>query len=82
MASGLPVIVTRNTGAADLIQDGKNGYVVPAGDPDAIRDRLAHLAAHPALLREIGCAARETMAASGGGELRDGYAAALEALAS
>ena len=63
MASGIPVIVTRYAGAADLVTDGENGYIVPPRDPEAIRDRLAHMAAHPALVREMGRAARETMQA-------------------
>jgi glycosyltransferase involved in cell wall biosynthesis len=81
MASGIPVIVTRNTGSADLVVDGKNGYVVPARDPEAIRDRLAHLASHPAVTREMGRAARETMRSRSSDELRRHYAGALEALA-
>ncbi len=82
MASGLPVIVTRNTGAADLVEDGKSGYVVPPRDPEAIRDRLAHLATHPALVREMGQAARAAMRSRSRNELRRDYAGALEALAS
>jgi glycosyltransferase involved in cell wall biosynthesis len=35
MACGLPVITTRNTGAADLIQPGVNGEMVPIRDPAA-----------------------------------------------
>lgn len=61
MASGIPVIVTRSTGAAELVEDGKNGYVVPAGDRDAIADRLRHLAMNPELVRRMGEAARESM---------------------
>jgi glycosyltransferase involved in cell wall biosynthesis len=81
MASGIPVIVTRNTGAADLVVDGKNGYVVPVCNSEAIRERLAHLAAHPALLKEMGRQARETMRSRNGDEWRT-YAVALERLAS
>jgi glycosyltransferase involved in cell wall biosynthesis len=81
MASGIPVIVTRNAGAADLVTDGVNGYVVPARDPEAIRERLAHLVAHPALLRKMGHAARESMRVRNGDEWRN-YATALERLAS
>ncbi|MGA3165449.1 MAG: glycosyltransferase family 4 protein [Terriglobia bacterium] len=37
LACGLPVIATRKVGAAwDLIQDGKNGYVVPENDAAAL----------------------------------------------
>jgi glycosyltransferase involved in cell wall biosynthesis len=60
MASGLPVIVTRNAGASDLVVNGHNGYIVDAGDSDALRDRLLHLALYPSLLRELGQAARAT----------------------
>jgi glycosyltransferase involved in cell wall biosynthesis len=79
MASGIPVIVTRNAGAADLVEDGKNGYVVPAGDPESIRDRLAHLAAHPELMEKMGRAARQTMLERHDDEWRK-YADALEQL--
>lgn len=61
MASGLPVIVTKNTGAADLVHDGVNGYVIAPGDIDAITSRLVHLAQHPALVREMGKKAREAI---------------------
>jgi len=42
--------------------DGVNGYVVPPRDPRAICDRLDFLMSRPALVREMGKAARETMA--------------------
>jgi alpha-maltose-1-phosphate synthase len=81
MASGLPVIVTSRTGAADLIVDGENGYIVPPADIDAIRDRLAHLASHPALLREMGHAARETASSLTFEKFRGRYVSCLQALA-
>jgi glycosyltransferase involved in cell wall biosynthesis len=62
MASGIPVITTPNTGASQMIEDGKNGYIVPAADPDSIADRLRHLESHPELLPEMGRAARESAA--------------------
>jgi len=80
LASGVPVIVTRNTGAADLVVDGMNGYVVAPRDAEAIRDRLAHLAAHPALLRSMGQAARASMQSHRDGDIATGYARSLEAL--
>ena len=61
MASGIPVIVTRTTGATELVIDGKNGYVVPPRDSEAILERLNHLANSPSLLREMGRAARQTV---------------------
>jgi glycosyltransferase involved in cell wall biosynthesis len=47
MASGVPVIVSENTGAADTIEDGESGYVVPIRDADAIAERLLFLYEHP-----------------------------------
>ena len=38
MASGLPVICSANSGVADLIQDGVNGFVVETGDAGELRD--------------------------------------------
>ncbi|MCI0673257.1 MAG: glycosyltransferase, partial [Myxococcaceae bacterium] len=61
MASGVPVIVSDNTGAADLVQDGVNGYIVPTGDAPAIRDRLEHLSHHPERLPQMGARAREAV---------------------
>ncbi|MDZ7803467.1 TIGR03088 family PEP-CTERM/XrtA system glycosyltransferase [Thiohalophilus sp.] len=40
MATGLPVIATRVGGNPDLIQPGKNGVLVPAGQPDSLADTL------------------------------------------
>jgi glycosyltransferase involved in cell wall biosynthesis len=81
MASGIPVIVTSSTGASEIVVDGINGYVVPPADSDAIRDRLAHLAAHPALLREMGHAARETARSLTFEKFRQRYVSCLESLA-
>src|SRR5260221_5163250 len=43
MACGLPVITTPQCGAAELIEEGVNGYVVGALEVDALADRLARL---------------------------------------
>lgn len=40
LASGLPAIVTPNTGANDWISSGKNGEVVPIRDAQAIADAV------------------------------------------
>jgi glycosyltransferase involved in cell wall biosynthesis len=57
MACGLPVIATTNTGAADLITDGAEGYIVPIRDPEAIREKVLHLYRNPGLREEMGRAA-------------------------
>lgn len=43
MSYGVPVITTPNTGAADVVEDGKNGFVVPVMSPDHIAQRLEML---------------------------------------
>jgi glycosyltransferase involved in cell wall biosynthesis len=41
VAHGLPVITTEGAGCGDVVQDGVNGWVVPAGDAEALAQRLA-----------------------------------------
>jgi glycosyltransferase involved in cell wall biosynthesis len=80
MASGIPVVVTDRTGAADLVEDGISGYIVPARDPGAILERLRLLADRPALVREMGAAARRAMAAQTLERFRATYVPPLRAL--
>ena len=41
MANGLPVITTdRCIAGLELVQDGENGYIVPAGDAQILADRM------------------------------------------
>ncbi|GAB3025017.1 glycosyltransferase family 4 protein [Spirosoma pulveris] len=41
MSQGLPLIITPNTGGADLIQEGKTGFLVPIRSPKAIAEKLS-----------------------------------------
>ncbi|MFA6565086.1 MAG: glycosyltransferase family 4 protein [Verrucomicrobiia bacterium] len=44
MAAGLPVIVSTNVGAKDVVEEGINGFVLPDGrDADAAADRIVRL---------------------------------------
>lgn len=58
MACGLPVIVSTNTFASDVITDGQDGLIVPIRDMEAIVDRLRLLHANPDLRAAIGQRAR------------------------
>lgn len=58
MAMGLPVIVSENTAAYDVVTDGQDGYVVPIRDADAIAERLRLLHADADLRARMGAAAR------------------------
>lgn len=61
MGCGVPVIVTDNTGAADLVQEGESGFIVPVADVDALAERIAHLYRHRELLPGLGARAREAV---------------------
>jgi glycosyltransferase involved in cell wall biosynthesis len=59
MASGLPVIITPESGYEGIIHDGVQGFFVPARDSHAIADKLAILARDGELRLRMGRAARE-----------------------
>ena len=40
LASGVPVIVSENVGAKDLITDGQEGFIVPIRNARAIKEAL------------------------------------------
>lgn len=40
MISGLPLVVTNSRGQRELVEDGKNGYVVEIGDVDTLVKRI------------------------------------------
>jgi len=50
MACGTPVVGSNVGGIKFTVRDGETGYLVPANDPDALAERLAHLYRHPKLL--------------------------------
>jgi alpha-maltose-1-phosphate synthase len=58
MACGIPVIVSTNTFATDVITDGRDGFVVPIRNADAIAERLVYLNDHLSERNQIGKAAR------------------------
>ena len=60
MASALPVLVTDHTGADDAIVDGVNGFLVPAGDEDALRNKLLEVISMGDQLSIIGKRAKHT----------------------
>jgi starch synthase len=43
MGAGLPVITTPHTNATEVIEDGKNGYLIPIRDIDAIAMAITNL---------------------------------------
>ncbi len=51
LCCSVPVIVTDHTGMKDYVEPGKNGYVIPADDADALVDRLRCLHREPLVNR-------------------------------
>ncbi len=62
MAAGLPIVATAVGGVPDLIDDGRHGLLVPAGDPGALADAVHRLLAEPELSGRLAAAARERQA--------------------
>lgn len=60
MARGLPVVGSDRTG--EVVQDGTNGFIVPAGDRAALAARLVQLAEDPELVACMSDAARRRVA--------------------
>lgn len=58
MACGVPLVASSIGGLPDLVDDGKTGLLVTAGDVDELRGALARFIAEPALGRSMAPAAR------------------------
>lgn len=58
MAAGLPVIASAVGGVPRMIEDGRSGRLVAAGDEVALREALEELIADPARRRALGDEAR------------------------
>ncbi len=59
MAMGTPVIASEVGGLAFLVQDGRNGYLVPSRDPEALAERIYELLTNPLCRRQLGRYAKE-----------------------
>ncbi len=57
-AHGVPVVSTPVGAIAEVIDDGRNGLLVPAGDVAALAGALKKLLDNPELRRSLGQAAR------------------------
>jgi L-malate glycosyltransferase len=61
MASALPVVATRVGGIPELIEHGRTGLLVPAGNETALASALAHLIDNRAFAAGLGLAARASV---------------------
>lgn len=58
-AMAKPVVASRLGGVEELVDDGRTGILVPAGDPDALGDAIARVLSDPSLARRMGEAGYE-----------------------
>ena len=61
MACATPVICTRVASMPEIVEDGRTGFVVEAGDRDGLRKRLRWMAENPAAAQQMGATAREVV---------------------
>lgn len=61
MAAALPVVATDVDGNSELVNDGKTGFLVPAGDPAALARAICAVAAGRQDAKSMGQRARETV---------------------
>lgn len=61
MATGSVVVSTNVGGAAEVIQSGENGILIPAADPKAIIDAVSLLYRDPALRQRMALAGQKTV---------------------
>jgi glycosyltransferase involved in cell wall biosynthesis len=54
MASAVPVVAARATGAVDLVDEGRTGFLVPPRDVSAYADAIERIVTDPALRRAMG----------------------------
>ena len=59
MARGRAVIVSEGAGVHELIEDGKEGFIVPIRNPSAIADHIEYFFDNPDELKRMGSRARE-----------------------
>ena len=63
MALGVPVVSTNVSGIPELIRNGENGLLVPAGDAEALAQALGRILREPALRERLAMHARTTIEA-------------------
>ncbi len=60
MACGVPVVATRSGGPEEIIEHGKDGLLVDAGDPEAMAAACLRIAGDSSLRDSLGAAGRQS----------------------
>lgn len=61
MATGMPVVTTNTCGMADVVEDERNGLLVPAADAGRLAESIERLCYSAELRKRLGLAGQETM---------------------
>ncbi len=61
MSHKLPVLITNDCGVRDIIEDGKNGFIIPAKNSVAIAEHIEWAFHNPDELRRIGIEGHQTL---------------------
>jgi len=80
LACGLPVIVTPHTGTLEFVDDGREGFIVPICNAEAIADRLNQLHRDRELLADMSRRAHATAARKSWDNYRAEWAQAMRAI--
>ncbi|MBD2178201.1 glycosyltransferase family 4 protein [Pseudanabaena sp. FACHB-1998] len=59
MASGLPVIASKLVQTTEIVKDGETGFLIPAGDREALANKIQTLIDNPSLSLAMGKRARQ-----------------------
>jgi glycosyltransferase involved in cell wall biosynthesis len=73
MSQGLPIIITANTGAEDLVQNEETGFLVPIRNPEAIAEKINWFLSNRSKIFQMGKNAKQLA----GTYSWDGYAATI-----
>lgn len=60
MAYGRPIIVAEGAGVSEFIQDGREGFIVPIRDIEAIKNKINYFYENPSEIKRMGVEARKT----------------------
>jgi glycosyltransferase involved in cell wall biosynthesis len=53
LSCGLPLIITKNTGGEDFIDEKETGFLIPTGNPEKIAEKIEWLIYHRSILHEM-----------------------------